>query len=95
MKAIQPRLDPKINKLKEEILEKVTNIICNFEQNSWGDNIKEWDIVTNTLGVLNYDIEQNDITNIKEHDMTLEDLRRSRNAINRKISILKKESLNN
>ena len=95
MKAIQPRLDPKINKLKEEILEKVTNIICNFEQNSWSDNIKEWDIVTNTLGVLNYDIEQNDITNIKEHDMTLEDLRRSRNAINRKISLLKKESLNN
>jgi len=95
MKAIQPRLDPKINKLKEEILEKVTNIICNFEQNSWSDNIKEWDIVTNTLGVLNYDIEQNDITNIKEHDMTLEDLRRSRNAINRKISLLKKESFNN
>lgn len=95
MKAIQPRLDPKINKLKEEILAKVTNIICNFEHNSWSDNIEEWDVVTNTLGVLNHEIKQNDITNIKEHNITIEDLRRSRNAISRKISLLKKDSLNN
>jgi len=40
-------------------------------------------------------IKKIDENNIKESNMTLEDLRRSRNAINRKISLLKKESLNN